>query len=280
MWLLRDSKTFSANDLWHGAVEAFSKSLSHQHICYHPTSLRSGVILPGHSTLSSCNLVSGALLTAHVRQAQLLSSALAFALLRSDGTVATWGTLVLCCCCLVQFHGDCFMVSFRCFPNDFKSPFGGKNPTPRWYWWFLPCWSPGKPQNISNVCTVTPLRKKLTNLKQYGKHPLHPRVGTYRFLSSFKIWFVFFGIQLYTVVVLGWLTNHGHGWLNVAKDTCVLNNNMRTYFRYRKKKLHFLRPLPMASCLGNITFKKTQKRFIQKDKQNFVYYLPETNYYF
>lgn len=89
-----------------GMVMWKQSRLSHQHVCYHPTSLRSGVILPGHSTLSSCHLVSGSLLTAHVRQAQLLSSALAFALLRSDGTVATWGTLVL-----VQFHGDCLMVS-------------------------------------------------------------------------------------------------------------------------------------------------------------------------
>ena len=164
-----------------------------------------------------------------------------------------------------------------------------------------------KPRKASKYieCVHSNTASEKTN--EVGKHPLHPRVGTYRFLSSFKIWLAFFlGIQLYTFVVLGWLTNHGHGWLNVAKDTCVPNNNMRTYFRYRKKKLHFLRPLQWGfqaaqsveswnartknkvSLSGNVpwhharatSLSRKPKRFIQKDKQDFVYYLPETNYYF
>ena len=138
-----------------GMVMWKQSRLSHQHVCYHPTSLRSGVILPGHSTLSSCHLVSGALLTAHVRQAQLLSSALAFALLRSDGTVATWGTLVL-----VQFHGDCLMVSELLSP---WSCYGKKKNIAPWSWWFLPCGS----RSLNTGCAGTP-SEQLPNLKQYG----------------------------------------------------------------------------------------------------------------
>ena len=67
-----------------------------------PSAPRSGVIRDGRASLSSCRIFSGATLTAHVRQAQLQSSALAFALLRSDGTVATWGTLA---------HGEAPVVS-------------------------------------------------------------------------------------------------------------------------------------------------------------------------
>eukprot|EP00435_Cladocopium_sp_Y103_P013691 s2276_g3.t1 len=54
----------------------------------------SGVILHGKSTLRAANLQNGATVTAHVRQAQLVSSALAFALLRPDGTVVTWGNAI------------------------------------------------------------------------------------------------------------------------------------------------------------------------------------------
>ncbi|CAK9071817.1 Putative E3 ubiquitin-protein ligase HERC2 [Durusdinium trenchii] len=53
-----------------------------------------GVILQGKSTLRASHVQSGATLTAHVRQSQLVSSALAFALLRSDGTVVSWGNAV------------------------------------------------------------------------------------------------------------------------------------------------------------------------------------------
>ena len=57
-------------------------------------SQQAGVILQGKSTLRSSHIQNGATLTAHVRQAQLVSSALAFALLRSDGTVVTWGNAI------------------------------------------------------------------------------------------------------------------------------------------------------------------------------------------
>ena len=56
--------------------------------------LATGVILHGKSTLRAANLQNGATVTAHVRQAQLVSSALAFALLRPDGTVVTCGNAI------------------------------------------------------------------------------------------------------------------------------------------------------------------------------------------
>ena len=56
--------------------------------------LATGVILQGKPTLRAANLQNGATVTAHVRQAQLVSSALAFALLRPDGTVVTWGNAI------------------------------------------------------------------------------------------------------------------------------------------------------------------------------------------
>ena len=58
------------------------------------TRLVPGVILQGKATLRASNLQNGATVTAHVRQAQLVSSALAFALLRPDGSVVTWGNAI------------------------------------------------------------------------------------------------------------------------------------------------------------------------------------------
>ena len=46
------------------------------------------------SSQGASHVQNGAVLTAHVRQSQLVSSALAFALLRSDGTVVSWGNAI------------------------------------------------------------------------------------------------------------------------------------------------------------------------------------------